>query len=588
MTPTEQYVPIPFRVRIGITGLRKLPDAEGVRKAVQLILKEEIEKLFDTKSRRWLREAGQDVPLLFAAVTSLADGTDQTVAAEIADTPANSVMAVLPLEHEEYRDTVENKQEFDRLLKQDREPRRLRHLKMSQEFADRDLENKRNTAYDAASRYMVDHCDVLIAVMPAAESLTPFTPHQTRKPGDGTRITVEYARKRKRPIIIVDIDHPSRDTTIVERGKGLNARAVPALREFNNLTIDPHEERQECEGVAQEIFGGPKHPKVQNAASGLPDVAREAIRRYLIPAYVRTDRIAKKNQSKFQWAGIGVYILAILAVVCVAVGVIWGSPNGPGSNPDPVELAREKRTEKFGQLTFTAEFVCLAAILLIVFRSRKSDPHQKWIESRFLAERLRSGFYLAACGLESSPVEVPPYLGVSHQPDDWMVRAYEEIWRHVPSLPKCVSADGEPYKAFLSLSWVNGQISYHKRKAKRCERMDERLTSAGITVFCVALVAALLHASGWFHGINDLLSLTAITFPAIGASLAGIRTLGDYERLAKSSHQMATTLEDLLTELEMAHEPGDLENRVRQVEELMLRETQEWLMLVRFVKLETP
>jgi hypothetical protein len=238
------------------------------------------------------------------------------------------------------------------------------------------------------------------------------------------------------------------------------------------------------------------------------------------------------------------------------------------------------------------EFVCLGTVLGVVIRTHRRHTHQNWIEARFLAERLRSGFFVAACGLDAAPVEVPPYFGVAHQPDDWMVRVFEEVWRRLPELQGCSAGQCASCLAFIREAWIQDQIKFHAQGAKRRHRISRWLEGIGYAVFGSALAAAAVHFAGGMtlqaeHHTTELaLTFVAIAFPAVGAALAGIRAHREFARLVKRSEQMAAVLNDLDDRLAQATEPAELEALVRETEELMLRETQEWLMLMRFTKVE--
>jgi hypothetical protein len=281
-----------------------------------------------------------------------------------------------------------------------------------------------------------------------------------------------YARKRKRHVIIIDALSPEKIT--VERGNGLNARAIPALEHFNTFAIKRGELRREKKRVEKGVFGdrADKNPAVFDAASQLPASTRDLITAGLIPWYVCAERMAATNQRLFHAAGVLDYTLAALAVVFVAITVLF---------------------PEYSRYMFGLEFLCLSIIVLIVAGTDRNKPHQKWIESRFLSERLRSAFYISACGLEISPIEVPPYFGVSHQSDDWMVRAFEEVWNRLPRLPGCANAPCEPLREFVLKSWVQQQIDYHKEKSEAHHFTSRCLKGTGLMLFAVAMLAALTH-----------------------------------------------------------------------------------------------
>jgi hypothetical protein len=80
--------------------------------------------------------------------------------------------------------------------------------------------------------------------------------------------------------------------------------------------------------------------------------------------------------------------------------------------------------------------------------------------------------------------------------------------------------------------------------------------------------------------------LFAIILPAAGAAIGGIRTHREYSRIWKRSSNMVFVLTDLKLVFNDVKTPENLEYLLRQTEELMLRETQDWLMMMRFIDLK--
>jgi len=78
----------------------------------------------------------------------------------------------------------------------------------------------------------------------------------------------------------------------------------------------------------------------------------------------------------------------------------------------------------------------------------------------------------------------------------------------------------------------------------------------------------------------------ALCLPAVAAALEGIRKHNEYSRLATLSENMEEALEELKQRYEEVRSNDSLDSLMRETDELMLRETQGWLMLMRFVKLE--
>ena len=70
------------------------------------------------------------------------------------------------------------------------------------------------------------------------------------------------------------------------------------------------------------------------------------------------------------------------------------------------------------------------SILLLISHSR--EWHRKWIDYRFLAERLRAGLFLSVSNIDIEPPKPLPHLSLSHRSDDWTVRAFTWIWNSQP------------------------------------------------------------------------------------------------------------------------------------------------------------
>jgi regulator of sirC expression with transglutaminase-like and TPR domain len=60
----------------------------------------------------------------------------------------------------------------------------------------------------------------------------------------------------------------------------------------------------------------------------------------------------------------------------------------------------------------------------------------------------------------------------------------------------------------------------------------------------------------------------------------------EYLRLEKRSANMGPQLQRLNWQLKSASDPERFESLLQQVDEIMLRETQDWLMLMRYVEIK--
>src|SRR6266851_6471536 len=119
--PIANFEPIPYRIRIGVTGHRKLDDPVAMQAMVKKAIDAEVEKLFPKESRRKIesvRRAGTTA-ISFRVLSPLAEGADRVVALAVLSDPDARLDVVLPLALEDYIAdfaTEESRKEFGELL----------------------------------------------------------------------------------------------------------------------------------------------------------------------------------------------------------------------------------------------------------------------------------------------------------------------------------------------------------------------------------------------------------------------------------------------------------------------------------------
>jgi len=80
--------------------------------------------------------------------------------------------------------------------------------------------------------------------------------------------------------------------------------------------------------------------------------------------------------------------------------------------------------------------------------------------------------------------------------------------------------------------------------------------------------------------------LAAISLPAFGASIGAIRNHREYSRIGKRSENIYNLLKELLEECDNVKSMDDLTSILNKLKEEILHESQDWLMLMKFVKVE--
>ena len=563
-----EFEPIPYRIRIGVTGHRKMDDPSAMQAVVNVALDAEIPQLFTEESRARIERvrAAGTTPISFRVLSPLAEGADRVVARAVLDLPGARLDAVLPLTVEDYLEdfaTAESRQDFHTLLALSRRPAMLRTRRIRDERHDPgDQAELRKDAYRKVGEYVVDHCDVLVAV---------WDGEPARGKG-GTGEIVHYALEQGRPVIRVW--QGTYEVLNRESSNGLDASALDGIDRFNLRPITDRQRKIYAGNLDQDFFAKPK------GADAIPAETRAMVNRWLFPYYAQASIVAKQSRDAFHRAGRNIYVLSAAAVGCAATGVLFPGLAAAG---------------------FGTELVLLIIILVTLGQARRTHAHQAWIENRFLTERIRAGIFMAICGVEPRPIAVLPYMGHSQTVNDWTVRVFDEIWDRLPPLVRCSESECTLRNGYVRGAWIGDQIKYNKGKQQREGRMRRLLARASAVVLPATLAAAVLHLLLllWEPGTGAAerlrlmhraahqgLAFAALLFPAIAASLAGMEAHREHLRLEKRSANMAPQLELVNRQMASATDPERFESLLQQVDELMLRETQDWLMLMRYVEIK--
>ena len=520
---------------IGVTGHRKLENAAALAARVRQTL-ERIAGLMEAEFPH--------TSAIFNVLSPLAEGADRLVAGEVLKTSRAELEVALPLEKNDYMNDFkasESKAEFERFLGQ------ATHVKTLARAG------PRPQAYAAVGRYVVDNCDVLIALwngQPAAGA-------------GGTAEIVAYAREKRRPLFRIDVNAPEHEAAY-EPGSGLHLHAFHDLEEYNVEPVQPDEVLQEIRRLKEAAA------RVQFPAEALLPTA-EAI----LPNYVRADRLALRYQKWYLRAGSGVYYLAA-AAVCVAAFQALFFPDLPR--------------------IVALEVALMAVVLVLLLVGRRLHWHEKWMDYRFLAECFRSALFLALADVQVERLRPPPHLSLAYSTKDWIVSALLHAWRGLPRR----GADNVPWeklRELLAEAWVRDQVGYHNSASKRNYRRHRRRAALGVALFSLTLILALLHVfdfgavlNRWMEmGLGDqILSFFAIALPAFGGAIGAIRTHREYLKNARRSEEMARYLQELQDQMLAARSAEEFRKVVRDVEEAMLHENQDWRVIVRFHELEPP
>ena len=531
--PPEGEGQLPFSLRIGVTGHRQLADPDALLPAVRTAIQGLVERFLGP---------GAEPALL--VVSALAEGADRLVATEVLAGPDATLEAALPLPPGEYVDDFsgeDSKAEFSDLLG------RAASVWLARPGASRD------EAYERAGRHVVDRADVLIA-------LWDGEPPRGR---GGTATVVAYAREQGVPVAWVPTSAPATPVYWYDRDRAAHVEAAAEdFRQYNAAAIPEFAARTWVE-----------RDRLQPAKTDTLAPACARIASWITPYFVRADVLATRLERIFRLTNWTMFLAAAAAVVVVAVQVtVWPQLNWIAA----------------------AEVALLLLLVAAPLVSKRRRVLDRWISYRFLAERLRSTYFLALAGAgdRSGRGELRERSAYLSDPTEvWIQRALEEVLARRPDAG-LGPADVVPLRDYLSQHWIGAQIRYHEGTARRQGAWDSRLFAATGVLFLITAIAAFLHLLGWgeHHGeasqFGLLLIVLSICVPAIGAAVHGIRTQSEFRRHCQRYERMAGLLRQLDADMSRAGSIAEIHEIAADAEQLMRAENSDWFGVMRFHDVE--
>jgi hypothetical protein len=544
------YAPIPFHIQIGVTGHRDLTLTEQLEKSINKALTIELKNIL-----RW--DEKYQTPLTYSILSPLAEGADRFVAAQAMQLLDAKLEALLPMNEDEYMEDFTSQEsclEFKNFLKQAKNCHQLIKKPLAEVYPGKTTTEQRVHAYEKTGRYVVDNCDILIAIWDGKPA----------KSNAGTGAVVEHAKKKGKPMIIVSANDPSKIEVVT--GNDNITELFKKYDQFNSFAIDPDFQAFEILKISGGIFSGdyamPLHQKNIEIAGN-----------FLMPWFVRADTIAVKSQKIYERIGFLVYVLSPIAVALVAMGIL---------------------VQYLSRLSFSLEFLILLFAYGAITIADKAKVHKKWIECRYLAEHIRCAIYFAACGFKPEVIKNTLQSYHRHQTGNWAAKMFNQIVQDMPALHHRQQTDIPADLEFIKMCWIEDQMTFHAKKAVRTGKKGRRIERAGKIVFFAALFAALTHiVLAYYHFeketplVETIATFIAISFPALGASLGAIRIHREYSRLEHQSADMVKQLEWLKREYDEISTQHEFSAFLVKTQEKMLRDVQGWLTLMELIILES-
>ncbi|HLX87742.1 MAG TPA: hypothetical protein VKR22_04680 [Acidimicrobiales bacterium] len=519
-----------------------------------------------------------ETAVIITAISALAEGSDRVVAEEILHTPHGRLEVVLPMPIDEYVRKFsgqESADEFRNLLRQ------ARSVISGPRFDTVvDVEEREDVQYEWAGREVARRCDMLLAV---------WDGKATRGRG-GTAEIVRYSLESAIPVLYIPLDsgeiitdegrghlasaffaQSGFDRNAIETARG--AREIPldrTLRSYARLDRYNKHRRLRFESDHSAVAHTTRErgvPKTRTS-EGSPDGSDlGTVTGWIGPFYNWADRRALFFHRWYAAGVLFIYGVAALAVLSASIGWITHSDSA-----------------------FVAELVLLTLVLGATVLGRLLHLHDHWINSRSLAERLRSAVYLTAAGLGGARDDENG-TGDTHRSEDWMSRAFEFVWDFRPLVEV---SDLANLRTFLAERWVEPQRRFFQDQAKRYSSRERRLLFASIGLFTATFVVALLHVldgssrgSGSSHGtFAETTSILAVSLPAFGSAMAAIAAHLQFHRHASVYADMVRQLGNLNGDLQQATSWHSVRRAAVQIDQVINSEQRDWVGAMRFYDLD--
>jgi len=514
-----QVETIPFRLTIGVIGHS---NAEKTHKKMMEIIDEILKKY---------SESAKHTQITPCILSSLFDETGRLAFEESLknQNPMNNVVfpftlnVVLPLNESDYIEDFQHSQVVEQFKKQSESVILLREKSLKEEYPTAMLQEARKQAYQDADRYIVNYCDILIAV-------------------DCDPELENYAKKRQCPIYII---HTNKSYESAEA----NTILLKKIDKFNSHICPIPQDK--IDKKFNELLKNFQQPYVAEI--------QDSVKTHLTPYHIIASDMAKRSKKEYHNSGIFSIWLAFAAVLIVSIGVIFlGSPK---------------------YIFYIEIFIFFIIFYIYLDNKKRKKPHKKWMEYRFFTERLRSAFYLTVCGVETSSVPIDRHVQFRNM-DVWMFVAFEEIRKRLKKLPENTKKNCNLIGNNIVEVWIDKQIEHHNENIKKYEKWSKWVEHGRDIVFYAAVVVAIFHLC--FH--SDILTLLSLILPALAGTLEAHHSIKEYKRLTIHSKKMIDKLEKIKDSFKLLTDEK-LTTLLKQTEELMLKEVQDWQELVSFAEM---
>ncbi|MBN1432588.1 MAG: hypothetical protein JW931_07415 [Methanomicrobiaceae archaeon] len=312
--------------------------------------------------------------------------------------------------------------------------------------------------------------------------------------------------------------------------------------------------------------------ELESEKAGLPEHHLKDIYASLLPNYSRAKLLARKYRRLYSYAGTLISVLAALAVLTITLQTLF--------------------FPKYPELVWL-EVAEIAMIIILMSATRYGEYHRKWMDYNFLAERIRAAFFVSIVCVTCKSPDTPPHMSLAHRPNDWMVMAFGSITSLKSSSFCRLNIPFEPMKKFIKSAWIANRLEYYIKESERTRKNYKYLATLGELLFGLVLIFAIIHATGVAHwelhvnlSVSLFLAYLTITLPAVGSAIAAIRVQREYLRNSERYAHVVRHLTSIRNAMKYVSTMNELCSLLEEMNEITLREQQDWRIIFRFRRLE--
>jgi hypothetical protein len=265
----------------------------------------------------------------------------------------------------------------------------------------------------------------------------------------------------------------------------------------------------------------------------LADHVRHQVDRALLVSYAWADTLADHYANLTRSSIVLNYLMAAGAVALALAGYAlgWTHENHPA--------------HAWAVAWIVGELVLILLIVANTYLGNAQRWHERWMDYRVLAERIRLQRVLAPLGRITPHTRRPAHLSFGDLRGTWVGWYFRALVRDLGMIGgRYDDVHVEAARAVLVKLLADdsaGQIGWHQSNARRCHTVEARLHIIGLGLFIATGIVCAVHL--WHHW--PWLTLAAATLPAVGAAMGAIAMHTHLDRVAKHSAAMAEHLEQL-------------------------------------------